>query len=267
MGLSEKKDRIQTVIAEKGSILVAYSGGVDSALLAYLSRLELKEKSRCALLDSPFLSRDGVRQAVTIAGECDLSLEILPAPYLASGVLKKNPADRCYHCKKISCRILRKRAKELGLSSVADGLNVSDTKEYRPGTRACEEEGISHPFIEAGITKEDIRAIARGLGLSFWDKPSDACLSTRIPYGEEITEELLARIEHAEKFLHGLGIRQLRVRVHGTLARIETDNEGMTTVFTNKGEVVKRFRKIGFLTATLDLAGYRSGSMDEIPLP
>ncbi len=264
MELSGREALLKKIIAQKGSMLVAYSGGVDSGLLAFLAHSLLKEKCRCALLDSPVMPREAVRQARDIARTIGLSLEIIPAPHMMSESFIQNPPDRCYHCRKGSSHILKKRAEELGLSCVADGLNVSDTGEHRPGIRAGNEEGILHPFIEAGITKEDIRAIARDYKLPFWDKPSAACLASRIPYGEEITEEKLSMIEKAEEYLHRLGIRQLRVRFHAGIARIEADDEGMATIFTHKGEVVKVFRKIGFAYVTLDLAGYRSGSMDEV---
>ncbi|OPY38461.1 MAG: GMP synthase [Methanoregula sp. PtaU1.Bin051] len=263
MELSDRKALLKKIIADKGSMLVAFSGGVDSGLLAYLARNLLKEKCRCVLLDSPVMPRDEIRQAEEIAKNLGLALEIIPAPLMESAHFRGNLKERCYHCKKILSGILKKRAEELALSCVADGLNVTDTGEYRPGIRASDEEGILHPFIEAGITKEEIRAIARENRLPFWDKPSAACLSSRIPYGEEITEKKLLMIEKAEGYLHRLGIRQLRVRLHGKMARIEADDEGMATIFANKGEVVKVFEEIGFSSVTLDLAGYRRGSMDE----
>ena len=263
MKTEDKEGSVRKTIRDRGSILVAFSGGVDSGVLAFLAREELGKMSRCVLLDSPMIPRKSIHEANEIADRLGLSLEIISAPYLESAEFRNNPKDRCYHCKKISARILKKRAHELGLAWIADGTNASDTGEYRPGIRAGNEEGIIHPFVEAGITKDDIRAIARRHNLPFWDKPSAACLSSRIPYGETITRENLAMTEAAEEYLNSLDIRQVRVRNHATMARIEVDNDGMATVFTRKDEVVSALKAIGFTYVTLDLAGYRSGSMDE----
>jgi len=176
----------------------------------------------------------------------------------------KNPADRCYWCRKDSASVLKTRARELGLACVADGINVSDTGEHRPGLAASTEEGIVHPFLEAGVTKEGIRGIAKAAGYSFRDKPSAACLSSRIPYGEEITRGKLGRIERAEEFLHKKGFRQVRVRVHAGIARIEVPKEEMHQVLDMQAEIGATLRGMGFSYVTLDLGGYRSGSMDEV---
>lgn len=251
-------------ILQRGSMLVAYSGGVDSGLLAFLAHDLLGARSRCVLLDSPVVPREAIHDAQKTAEKLGLDLEILPLPLMESVAFRKNPRDRCYHCKKISSRVLKEHAGELDIAWVADGAHASDLTGNRPGIRASDEEGILHPFIAAGITKEDIRAIARRYGLSFWDRPSDACLSSRIPYGEEITEKNLAMIEEAEARLRGLGIRQLRVRSHGGIARIEAERDGMAIIFARKDEVVSALASIGFSYVTLDLAGYRTGSMDEM---
>ncbi|HOX34237.1 MAG TPA: ATP-dependent sacrificial sulfur transferase LarE [Methanoregulaceae archaeon] len=263
MERTDKEASLRENIAKRGSMLVGFSGGVDSGLLAVLAHDLLGPRSRCVLLDSPVVPRAAIREAQEIAEELGLSLEIIPAPHMESDMFRKNPVDRCYHCKKISARILKKRAGELGIAWVADGTHTSDTTVHRPGIHASDEEGILHPFIEAGITKEDIRAIARRRGLRFWDKPSAACLSSRIPYGEEITTGTLAMIESAEDGLRKRGVRQLRVRSHAGIARIEADEEGMAIIFAHKNEVVSALRSIGFSYVTLDLAGYRTGSMDE----
>jgi uncharacterized protein len=164
----------------------------------------------------------------------------------------------------MSATYLRQQAEELGFSSIADGINVSDMEEYRPGLVASEEEGIIHPFIESGITKQEIRKIAQGYGLRVWDKSSDSCLSSRIPYGEEITREKLRMIEEGESYLAGLGFGQLRVRLHGNIARIEVRHEEMGKLLEIRAVVVNALRRIGFSYITLDLEGYRSGSMDEV---
>jgi pyridinium-3,5-biscarboxylic acid mononucleotide sulfurtransferase len=259
-----KYEELKKIIAGHGPMLVAYSGGVDSTLLAAVTHEVLKEKTRCVLLDSPVVPRAAVMQAREIACELGLVLDIITVPLLEQEEFCKNPAERCYHCKKVSAVSLKLRAAELGLACIADGINVSDTGEHRPGLRASTEEGIVHPFIEAGITKQDIRDIARERGLSVWQKPSAACLSSRIPYGERITGEKLRMIEEAEAFLDGLGIGQLRVRLHGNLARIEVHKEDVGKILDQQSAVVRHLRSLGFAYVTLDLEGYRSGSMDEV---
>jgi pyridinium-3,5-biscarboxylic acid mononucleotide sulfurtransferase len=259
-----KYQNLRKVIEGHGPMLVSYSGGVDSTLLAAVARDVLGEKTRCVLLDSPVVPRSAVAQAQSVARELGLALEIIPVPLMEHEEFRKNPADRCYSCKKISAVYLKRKMAESGFACIADGINLSDTEEHRPGLRASDEEGIVHPFIEAGITKEEIRTIARKLGLPVWQKPSAACLSSRIPYGDEITVERLQRIENAEAFLASLGIGQLRVRLHGNLARIEVHKEDTGKILEQQSAVVRHFRSLGFAYVTLDLEGYRSGSMDEV---
>jgi uncharacterized protein len=257
-----KYTALKQQIAKRESMLIAYSGGVDSALLAAVAHEVLGEKVRCVFLDSPLVPRCAADEAVRIARDLGLSLEIVRETSLDDQI-RSNPPDRCYHCKKRDMQILKRRAQERGLSCVADGINNSDWYEHRPGIIASTEEGIVHPFIEAGLTKEDIRNIARKCGYDFWDKPSAACLSTRIPYGEEITEEKLRMIEAAEDYLHSKGFSQVRVRMHAGTARIEVENRNIPKISSIRAEIVKEFRKIGISYITLDLEGYRSGSMDE----
>jgi pyridinium-3,5-biscarboxylic acid mononucleotide sulfurtransferase len=264
MTIRTKYEDLKTIIAGNGPMLVAYSGGVDSTLLAAVARRVLGENTRCVLLDSPVVPRAAVRQAQEIASDLGLGLDIIPVPLLEHAEFCKNPADRCYHCKKISAGYLKKRAAELGLACIADGINVSDTGEHRPGLQASTEEGIVHTFIEAGCTKQDIRDIARELGLPVWQKPSASCLASRIPYGDCITPEKLGMVEEAEAYLAGLGIGQLRVRLHGNLARIEVHKEDTGKILNQQSAVVRHFRSLGFAYVTLDLEGYRSGSMDEV---
>jgi uncharacterized protein len=205
-----------------------------------------------------------VAQAQSVARELGLGLEIIPVSLIEHEEFRKNPTDRCYHCRKISAVYLKRRAAESGLACIADGINLTDTEEHRPGLRASDEEGIVHPFIEAGITKDEIRTIARKLGLPVWQKPSAACLASRIPYGDDITGEKLRIIEDAEAYLASLGIGQLRVRLHGNLARIEVHKEDLRKILEQQSAVVRHLRSLGFAYVTLDIEGYRSGSMDEV---
>lgn len=264
MTTPEKYEDLRNIIAGHGPMLVAYSGGVDSTLLAVVAREVLGEQTRCVLLDSPVVPRAAVAQAQEIARGLGLGLDIIEIPLMRNAEFRMNPSERCYFCKKISAVHIRQRAAELGLTCIADGINVSDTGEHRPGLRASTEEGIVHPFLEAGITKQDIRDIARGLGLPEWQKPSAACLASRIPYGDAITAGKLRRIEDAEAYLAELGIGQLRVRLHGNLARIEVHKEDRKKILEQQSALVKKLRSLGFVYVTLDIEGYRSGSMDEV---
>lgn len=264
MDVTIKKQLLEKAIRKQASVLIAFSGGVDSTLLAVLAKEVLGERSRCVLLDSPVVPRKAVQEAQKIAREYRLALEIINVPQMDVEEFRINSPNRCYHCKKLSARYLKERAAELGCACVADGMNVSDTFEHRPGRLASDEEGIAHPFIEAGITKQDIRDIAQICGLSVWQKPSAACLSSRIPYGDEITTEKLLMIEQAEDFLSSLGFSQIRVRVHGPVARIEVLPSEMGQMADRRDAINRALKKIGFSYVTVDLGGYRSGSMDEV---
>jgi len=264
MDLNGKERILREKIGSRGSMLVAFSGGVDSSLLAAFAREVLGERCRAVLLESPLVQGDAVREACSTAEEVGIPLDVIPVPVMEDACFLANPPDRCYHCKKVSARFLKGHAAELGLACVADGLNASDPGEHRPGIRAGDEEGIAHPFIEAGITKADIRAMARRRGYRFWDRPSAACLASRIPYGEGITWEKLRMIGEAERELRGRGFTQVRVRLHGPVARIEVIPGEMERLWQERSGILAALRSLGFRYVTADLAGYRSGSMDEV---
>jgi len=264
MNSAEKTQKLKEIIASKGSMLVSFSGGADSALLAVIAKEVLGNNTRCVLLDSPVVPRAAVAEARQIAEESGLQLEIIPVHVLDDERFSKNPPERCYWCRKKSSQVLKGKREGLNFACITDGLNVSDTGEHRPGLAASTEEGIVHPFIEAGITKEDIRTIAQSLGLKFWNKPSAACLSSRIPYGDEITIKKLAMIEQGEEFLHAKGFSQCRVRMHRDIGRIEVMNTDVPKLLALRESLVKTFKTIGFVYITLDLEGYRTGSMDEV---
>lgn len=258
-----KRTLLEQKIVEKGSMLVAFSGGVDSGLLAVVAGDVLGKKAHCVFIDSPLVPRSALAEAEAMARDFGLSFEIVRAPDLEED-FRRNPPDRCYYCKKKDAALLKTKAKERGLAVVADGINLSDTTEHRPGLAASSEEGIVHPFIEAGLTKGDIRRIAREDGLPFWNKPSAACLSSRIPYGDEITDTKLKMVESAEELLRELGFNQVRVRCHGAIARIEVEPAEMDRLLAERRAIVARFKEAGFSYVALDLEGYRSGSMDEV---
>jgi uncharacterized protein len=264
MSVLEKKLALDKKIAGYGPMLIAFSGGIDSTLLAARAREVLGKKSHCVLLDSPVVPRAAIEQAQKIAEDLDLHLDIITVPQMEDLEFCKNTKDRCYYCKKISAGFLKKRAAELGHACIADGINVSDLSEHRPGLVASTEEGILHPFIETGITKQDIRDIARECGLPTWQKPSAACLASRIPYGDAITTEKLCKIEESEAYLAAQGFSQLRVRLHGSIARIEIPNEDTGKLMMIRSEIAAKLKSFGFSYVTLDLEGYRSGSMDEV---
>jgi len=265
MDLSTKLSKLEEILKEHTPILIAYSGGVDSSLLAALAQNTLgSENTRCVLVDGPEVPRKGVADAISYAEALGLNLEVIKGESLTKDLKKINPSDRCRHCKIGTFETLAEAAKRYGSNSIADGANISDLGEYRPGIEAFSSCGVIHPFIMAEITKQDIRDIAHQKGLSFWDKPSSACLYSRIPYGEEITDKKLLMIEESEEALKNLGFSQVRVRHHGNIARIEVLPDDMGKILDRKDEIEKRIRDLGFSYVTLDLRGYRSGSMDEV---
>lgn len=245
-------------------ILVSYSGGVDSALLAVIAREVLGDRMSCAFLDGPLVPRAAAMEARAIAVRHDLPLVVIPFDPLEHPAVAANPPDRCYHCKKALVTLLKREAAARGLETVVDGVNCSDFSEHRPGLVACAEEGVEHPFVTAGITKPEIRAIARTLGLSFAEKPSAACLASRVPYGEPLTTGLLVMVEEAEEVLRMVGFGQSRVRAHGCLARIEVPAAEIARALEVAPRLVLALKAAGFAYVTLDLEGYRPGAMDEV---
>jgi len=264
MDCAEKLQGLKKKLAEKEKILISFSGGVDSSLLAKVASDVLGENALCVIQDSETMPRSELENAVALATSMSINCQVAKYSILDDPDFIKNPPDRCYICKKASARMLKILAAEKGISCIADGVNLSDCGDYRPGILASDEEGIWHPFIESGISKEDIREIAKQIGLSFWNKPSSACLASRIPYGDEIIGDNLTMVEKAEDHLKGLGIRQVRVRVHGRVARIEVLEEDMDKVLRFKDKISKELKDAGFKYVALDLQGFRSGSMNEV---
>ena len=220
MNQADKLEELKEKIREKQRLLVSYSGGVDSSLLALLAREALGDSALAVILDSETLPRSELGQAVALAECMGLNFRVAKHNILQQP-FRDNPSNRCYICKKSAIALLKSIAAAEGIGCIADGLNRDDCREWRPGTVACDEEGIWHPFVEAGMGKKDIRALARDLGLPVWNKPSSACLASRIPYGQPLTRQTLLMVEAAEDLLKSLGFGQLRVRADGKGARIE----------------------------------------------
>ena len=264
MNQEDRLAKLKERIREKGRLMVAYSGGVDSSLLAALARDALGDNALAVILDSETLPRGELQQAAALAGQMGLNFRIAKFNILHQGPFQDNTPRRCYICKKSSIALLKSIAAEEGIGSIADGLNRDDCQQWRPGTAACHEEGIWHPLLEAGMGKEDIRAAARELGLPVWNKPSSACLASRIPYGQPIIRQTLRMVEEAESLLKSLGFGQLRVRADGRGARIELEKQDMKKALESGEEIACKLQALGFQYISLDLQGYRSGSMDEV---
>jgi uncharacterized protein len=262
MNQTDKLKDLKKNIAEKEKLLVAYSGGVDSSLLASVAHDVLSDKALAVILDSEIMPRGELEKARELAESMGLNYRVAEFTIIGEEQFFQNPATRCYICKKKSAALLKSIAAAHGISCIADGVNLSDYRDYRPGIAA--EEGILHPFVDAKMTKEDIRALAQSLGLPVWNKPSSACLATRIAYGEPITQEGLRMVEEAEDYLKSRGFGQLRVRAHGRIARIELLEQDMTSAIDGSNEMAKMLKTIGFDYITLDLEGFRSGSMNEV---
>jgi len=268
----KKLEELRRKIGEKENLLVAFSGGVDSGFLLKVAHDVLgKERVLAVTVDSELFPRRELADLKDFLKHTDLSHKIVRFSWQRIDDFVKNPYNRCYYCKRECAKLLKDIAAKEGITTIAEGVTVSDVDEYRPGIVASREEGILwHPLVEVGITKHEVRHLAKEIGLPFWDKPSSPCLATRVEYGEWITEERLKMIEAAEDFLKDRGFKQLRVRLHrGGIARIEVDKKELNAFFdaTIIEEVCRKLKALGFNYVTLDLEGYRSGSMDDLHPP
>jgi len=266
MPVHEKMLSIQNAIKKKGSALVAFSGGVDSTVLAALAYRALGERAFAVTADAPTLAPGELEGAKKVAAEIGIRHIVIFYDELDEPDFAKNPVDRCYHCKKGLIRELKKIALQHGINNIIEGTNYSDLKGHRPGYRAVTEEGIYNPYIEFGVTKEEIRKMARELTLSVADKPSMACLSSRFPYGHMITHEALRRVGEAEVYLRKMGFEVVRVRDHDGIARIEIMPDEMPRLLEMRDAVALKLKDLGFTYVALDIIGFRSGSMDEVLL-
>jgi uncharacterized protein len=265
--VEEKFARLKEIFLSMGRIVVAYSGGVDSTLLLRAAKESLGEAHVVAVTAlSPLYPDRELAGAKRMAQEMDVKHILIESNELEIDGFSKNPSNRCYFCKKELFEEMQNLARKEAISFVVEGSTLDDEKDHRPGRRAIQELGIRSPLQEARFTKEDVRELSRTLGLPTWDKPSFACLASRFPYGEEITPEGLRMVDEAEDFLFSLGFKQVRVRHYQSLARIEVYPEEMSRLMNGslREKVVNRLKKIGYRYVTLDLQGFRSGSMNEV---
>ena len=257
----EKLDRLREYLSNFDKLCVAYSGGVDSDLLMNVAYEVLKDNAIAVIGDGVMLSRKDLEDAENLARKTGIKYYVVKVDVFSFNEFKFNDKKRCYYCKKNIMGEIIKKANELGFYTVADGKNSDDGKVYRPGAEAARELGIVSPLYEAGMTKQDIRQAARELGLETWNKPSNSCLATRFPYDTELTAENFAKVEGAELLIAQKGIPSGRVRMHGDIARIEVPEDRFNELISDR-KLIEDIKNFGFRYVTLDLEGFRSGSMD-----
>jgi uncharacterized protein len=264
-GLADKQARLNACLASLGSVVVAYSGGVDSAYVAYAATRLLGRSALCVTADSPSYPDRHRQLAFRTARELGLHHEVVRTAELDRPEYRANPVNRCYYCKHELYTVLAHLAAERGFAHVVDGSNADDRGDYRPGRQAAREFGVRSPLDEAGLTKDEIRTLAHAAGLTVWDEPASACLSSRIPYTFEVTDEKLRTIERAEAVLQDLGFRVFRVRHHEALARLEIGLDELPRALQPdvREQLVARIQAAGYRHVTIDLQGYRQGSLND----
>ena len=266
MTLQGKLATLRNLLHQAGSLLVAYSGGTDSAFLAYVASQVLGEKMVAVIADSASLPRAELSAALAFTAQHGIPTHVLSTGELENPEYMRNDSHRCFHCKAELFTCMEQTRREFGFTHIAYGMNLDDRGEFRPGQQAAAQHGVLTPLVDSGLTKAEIRTLARQLGLSLADKPASACLSSRIEYGRPVTRENLSQVELAEDFLHSIGFPQVRVRHHGELARIEIARQdlGRMLHLALFQQVTAGLRGLGFKYVTLDMEGYRSGSMNDV---
>ncbi len=264
--LSAKREALYAHLRRLGRLLVAYSGGVDSAYLAWAAHQVLGEQMLAVMADSPSLARAQMKDALAFAREQGFPVEVIQTEELNNADYQKNDAMRCFHCKDELFAVMERFTAEKGWQAVAYGVNLDDQGDWRPGQKAAAQHGVAAPLLEAGLTKADIRQLAHEAGLRVWDKPASACLSSRIEYGRPVTREALEQVERGEDALRALGFRQFRLRHHGQVARIEIAREELGRALSLEmfERLSREIKACGFEFVTLDLEGFRSGSMNAL---
>lgn len=267
--LDQKAAHLRQSLARSGRLLVAYSGGVDSAFLAWTAHQVLGDQMRAVIADSASLARTHLEEALTFAREHGIPVDVVETRELENPDYSRNDAMRCFHCKDELFTVLEQYCTSHAYDAVAYGVNADDQGDFRPGQQAAQQHRVLAPLLEAALGKNEIRELARQAGLPVWDKPASACLSSRIEYGRPVTPEALQAVERGEDALRALGFRQFRVRHHGEIVRIEIAREELPRVLTTEmaRELTAIFKSLGFAFVTLDLEGFRSGSMNQLLKP
>lgn len=264
--LDAKRAALDAHLRALGRTLIAYSGGVDSAFLAWAAHQVLGADALAVIADSPSLARAHLADAIAFAREQDIPVEVISTSELDRPEYARNDATRCFHCKDELFTVMEEFRRARGFQSIAYGVNVDDQGDFRPGQAAAQQHHVAAPLLQAGLAKQEIRELARMSGLRIWDKPASACLSSRIEYGRPVTREALSVVEQGEDALRALGFRQFRVRHHGEMVRIEIAGEELPRALSPgmAAEFTRTFKALGFRFVTLDLEGFRSGSMNAL---